>query len=57
MRMLLLSRLKTIEVTEKSIGFKNPVLFHFIRRELAQVVESLEAAHLRLLYGTYRILP
>ena len=42
MRSLHLARLETIEVAEESFGFENPILFHFLLRELGRIRKFLE---------------
>jgi hypothetical protein len=44
-RALTLSRLETIGVAEKSVGFEDAVLFHFLRRKLHGVGKVFKVAH------------
>src|SRR3990172_5737560 len=52
-RALLLAGLEAVGVTEKSVGLKNPVLFHLLGGELPGVRKLLEVAHARLLLNQY----
>src|SRR4029434_9646217 len=45
MTRLRLAGLETVKITKKSFGFENPVLFHFLRRELHGIGNLFEALH------------
>ena len=50
MRGLRLTRLEAIEITEKPLGLKEAVLFHFVRREL-HYLRNILPIHTPLLRG------
>src|SRR5215813_10843773 len=45
---LRLAGLETVKITKKSFSLKNPVLFHFLRRELHGIRNLFKALHVFL---------